>query len=256
MGVEKMNPIDQYHKAITEAIGKIVEREQESISRAAALLADKIAEDRLIYVIGPGGHSQNAAEELFWRAGGLAPIFPVLEGGFDVIHGALRSNLIERTPGYIGKILKMHGLSAGDVLMVCNAYGINAATIDSALTAHEVGATVIGVTSTGFAENVPPGHPSRHPSNKNLHEIADIFINCWMPYGDAVVEIEGCDQRVSPTSTIALFFALNCLVAQTVQALVERRIDPPVWMSANLPGGDEANKRYFERYGHRIKYLR
>lgn len=101
----------------------------------------------------------------------------------------------------------------------------------------------------------PPGHPSRHPSNKNLHEIADIFINCWMPYGDAVVEIEGCNQRVSPTSTILLFFALNCLVAQTVQALVERGIDPPLWMSANLPGGDEANKRHFERYGHRVKYL-
>lgn len=251
-----MDPITQYHNAIVEAINKIVEKERESIARAATLLADKIAEDRLIYVIGTGGHSQNAAEELFWRAGGLAPIFPVLEGGFDVIHGALRSNVIERTPGYIGKILRMHGLSAGDVLIVCNAYGINAATIDSALTAHEVGAKVIGVTSIGFAENVPLGHPSRHPSNKNLHEIADIFINCWMPYGDAVVEIERCAQRVSPTSTIVLFFALNCLVAQTVQVLVDRRIEPPVWMSANLPGGDEANQRYFERYGHRVKYLK
>jgi uncharacterized phosphosugar-binding protein len=251
-----MDPIIQYRNAIVEAIHKIVEKERASIAKAAALLADKIAEDRLIYVIGTGGHSQNAAEELFWRAGGLAPIFPVLEGGFDVIHGALRSNVIERTPGYIGKILKIHGLSAGDVLIVCNAYGINAATIDSALTAHEVGAKVIGVTSTGFAQNVPPGHPSRHPSNKNLYEMADIFINCWMPYGDAVVEIEGCSQRVSPTSTIVLFFALNCLVAQTVQVLVDRGIEPPVWMSANLPGGDEANQRYFERYGHRVKYLK
>lgn len=251
-----MDPIKQYHKAIVEAINRIVDQERESIGKAAVLLADKIAEDRLIYVIGTGGHSQNAVEELFWRAGGLAPIFPVLEGGFDVIHGALRSNLIERTPGYINKILKMHGLSTGDVLIVCNAYGINAATIDSVFTAHEVGAKVIGVTSTGFAENVPPGHPSRHPSNKNLHEIVDIFINCWMPYGDAVVEIEGCDQRVSPTSTIVLFFALNCLVAQTVQVLVGRGIEPPVWMSANLPGGDEANRRYFERYGHRVKYLK
>ncbi len=251
-----MNPIDQYHKAITGAVNTIVEREQEPISKAAALLADKIAEDRLIYVIGPGGHSQNAVAELFWRAGGLAPIFPVLDGGYDLVHGALRSNIIERTPGYIGRILKMHGLSSGDVLVVCNAYGINSGTIDSALTAQEVGAKVVGVTSTGFAENVPPGHPSRHPSNRNLHEIVDIFINCWMPYGDAVVEIEGCEQRVSPTSTIVLFFALNCLVAQTVHTLAERRIDPPVWMSANLPGGDEANKRYFERFGHRVKYLK
>lgn len=66
-----MNPISQYHEAVAEAIDKIAERERESISEAADLLADKIAEDRLIYVIGSGGHSQNAAEELFWRAGGL-----------------------------------------------------------------------------------------------------------------------------------------------------------------------------------------
>jgi uncharacterized phosphosugar-binding protein len=43
--------------------------------------------------------------------------------------------------------------------------------------------------------------------------------------------------------------------SQTVQAVVERGIDPPLWMSANLPGGDEANKRHFERYGHRVKCL-
>ena len=41
---------------------------------AAAAVADRIAEDRLIYVIGPGGHSQIGAEEVFSRAGGLACI--------------------------------------------------------------------------------------------------------------------------------------------------------------------------------------
>jgi hypothetical protein len=36
-----MDPITQYHNAIVEAINKIVEKERESIARAAALLADK-----------------------------------------------------------------------------------------------------------------------------------------------------------------------------------------------------------------------
>jgi hypothetical protein len=56
---ETMNSISQYREPVAEAIHKISERERESLSKAADLLADKIAEDRLIYVIGSGDHSQN-----------------------------------------------------------------------------------------------------------------------------------------------------------------------------------------------------
>ncbi len=30
---------------------------------------------------------------------------------------------------------------------------------------------------------------------------------------------------------------------------------PPVWASANMPGGDKANKQLEEKYSHRIKHL-
>jgi uncharacterized phosphosugar-binding protein len=250
-----MDVIAQYHAAVTAMLHKIADTQQEPIRTAARRCADAIAEERYLYVIGTGGHSAIAPQEMFWRAGGLVPVYPILDAGFLLSHGAWRSNLVERTPGYVIPILKYHGVGAGDVLIVCNAYGINAATIDAALEGKRLGATVIGVTSTEFAARTPADHPSRHPSRKNLHEIVDIFLNTWLPYGDAVVQVPGCAQAVAPTSSLGTAFVLNSLVATTVEELVRRGIDPPVWMSANLPGGDEANRKHFDKHLQRVKFL-
>jgi len=153
-----MDVIAQYHAAITAMLQKIADTQKEAIGKAARRCADAIAEDRYLYVIGTGGHSYIACEEMFWRAGGLVPVYPILDPGFSVSHGAWRSMLIERTPGYVIPILKYHGVGKGDVLIVCNAYGINAATIDACLEGKRLGATVIGVTSTEFATQVQVEH--------------------------------------------------------------------------------------------------
>ncbi len=252
---DAMDAIGQYHAAVTTMLQKIVDTQATPIGRAAVRLADAIAQDRFVYVIGTGGHSYIAAEEMFWRAGGLACVYPILDPGFSVSHGAWRSMLVERTPGYVIPILRYHGLGRNDVLIVCNAYGINAGTIDAALEAKRLGATVIGVTSTEFASTVPADHPARHPSRQNLHEIADIFLNTWMPYGDAVVDIPGCPQKVAPTSSLGTAFVLHWLVAATVEELLRRGIAPPVWRSGNLPGGDEANQQHMDKYLRRVKFL-
>ena len=70
-----------------------------------------------------------------------------------------------------------------------------------------------------------------------------------------MVEIEGFSQKVAPVSTILNAFVLNSIVACTVENLVKKGITPPVWLSGNMPGGDEANKKYIEKYFERIKHL-
>lgn len=250
-----MDVIAQYHAAITTMLGQIAATQGDAIRTAARRCAEAVAEERYLYVIGTGGHSAIAPQEMFWRAGGLVPVYPILDAGFLLSHGAWRSNLVERTPGYVIPILRYHGLGRGDVLIVCNAYGINAATIDAATEGKRLGATVIGVTSTEFATRTPADHPSRHPSKQNLHEIVDIFLDTCLPYGDAVVDVPGCPQKVAPSSSIGTAFVLHSLAAATVEALVRRGIDPPVWMSANLPGGDEANRKHFDKHLQRVKFL-
>ena len=73
--------------------------------------------------------------------------------------------------------------------------------------------------------------------------------------GDAVVDIAGVSQKVAPTSTLCNTFAINILMMNAVKKLSEKGIDPPLWMSANLPGGDARNKALEEKYFPRVKHL-
>jgi uncharacterized phosphosugar-binding protein len=248
--------LNQYHAALGEAFAGIAAQE-DKIEAAAKVLAAAIADDQLIHVIGPGGHSNMAAEEVLWRAGGLVPINAILDPGTNLIHGAKRSNYIERTPGYAAKVLDAYrvGRQPGEVIVIVNAYGINAMCIDTVLEAKNRGMTTIGITSRGFADQLPADHPSRHPSVKNLYQEVDHFLDCCVPYGDAAVEIEGARQKTGPTATMCNLFMLNLLMVETVAQLVALGVEPPLWMSANLPGGDEANRLNEEKYIPRIRHL-
>lgn len=245
-----------YVNAIT-GVAEAIASEEEAIQAAAKEIAASIADDGVIHVIGPGGHSNMAAEEVLWRAGGLAPINSILDAGTNLIHGAKRSNVIERTPGYAARVLDAYrvGRTPGEVIIIANAYGINPMCIETALEAKKRGMISIGITSQDFAKNLAPDHPSRHSSGKNLFEEVDHFIDCHLPYGDAVVEIEGAAQKTGPTATICNVVAINLLMIETVKALLALGVDPPIWKSANLPGGDEANRANEEKYIPRIRHL-
>ena len=136
-----------------------------------------------------------------------------------------------------------------------NAYGVNAASIDTAMEARRLGLTTIGVTARDTADALPAGHPSCHPSGKKLYEIVDIFVNTYVPMGDGVLHIDGVPEKVGPVSTFANAFAVNWIVVEAVSLLVERGIAPPIWQSANSPGGDEHNRDSIEKYRGVIKHL-
>lgn len=246
----------QYRNQLNTSLDALFRHNENAIQQASGFLAEAIKKDQLIHIIGSGGHSTLGAMELFWRAGSLAPVNPLLDPALLLSQGALHSNMMERTEGLAKTILDSYGVAEGEVIIIVNAYGINAVTIDTALEAKKRGLKTIAVTTTSFAENVPPGTKSRHSSGKSLHELVDIFIDNFMPYGDAVVEIEKVEQKVAPVSTIMNSVCLHLLLIDTVERLQSQGIEPPVWMSANLPEGDAANKRWHEKYNHRIKHLR
>ncbi|WP_328517533.1 SIS domain-containing protein [Devosia rhodophyticola] len=87
------------------------------------------------------GHSNLATQEIFFRAGGLMHISAILDEGTLLSNGALRSMAIERTPGYGRIVIADQRLGANDVLILVNAYGINAALIDAALEARSRGSS-------------------------------------------------------------------------------------------------------------------
>jgi uncharacterized phosphosugar-binding protein len=246
---------ESYLSSTQALMQRVLQEEKRALDEAASKLADQIAADRLVHIYGPGGHSNLASQEVFFRAGGLMHISAILDEGTLLSNGALRSMAIERTPGYGKVVVSNQRLDETDVLILVNAYGINAALIDAALEAKRRGTYLIGVSSRQHAASTSPDHPARHPTKQNLHDIVDIAIDCKVPIGDAVVSVPGMTENIAAISTFANAFTLNCLVIRTVAKLVERGVEPPVWRSGNAPGGDEANGRFIANFQGRVKAL-
>lgn len=247
--------MDVYYDEIFKIINEIRETERENILKAARMVADQVKADKLVYVFGPGGHSNLAAMEIFFRAGGLLHISAIINQETMLSAGALKSMQVERLPGYGKIIVEDYGIGEGDLLWVVNAYGINSATIDAALTAKAKGAKVIGVSSVEHASTCPADHPARHPSKQNLHDIVDCNVDCKVKMGDAVLKIDGVSQKIGALSTFANAYAMNCIVIEAINMLANEGIEPPIWKSGNCPGGDEWNNRFIDRFKDKVRCL-
>ena len=244
-----------YFKSILANLEEVNEKQEENIKKAASLMADAIENDRLISVYGGGGHTTLPLGEMFFRAGGLACINPCMETGLSVFNQALKYLELERTVNYGSSILKYYDLKEGDLLIIFHNIGINPATIDAAEEAKKRGVKIIAVSSSYWQDEMPEDHFIRHPNKKNLFDYADVCIDDYNPVGDAVVNVPGLDTPIAPTSNIVDFYIAHLLEIECVHQCIERGITPPVWSSANTPGGDEKNAAYLEKYKPRIKML-
>jgi uncharacterized phosphosugar-binding protein len=108
---------------------------------------------------------------------------------------------------------------------------------------------VIAVTSLAHST----GTTSRHSSGKKLYQFADVVIDNGCPKGDCVMHLEGLEQPVGAGSGVAGLFIMHTIIVQSIQNLLERGIEPPVFRSGNLDGSDEFNRRFLEQYKGRIK---
>jgi uncharacterized phosphosugar-binding protein len=244
-----------YLGKVIENLQKIEDEQLENIQAAAKMMADAIAEDKLINVYGGGGHTTLVMGEMFFRAGGLSNINPIMETGLSVFNQALKYLELERTVNYGSSIMKYYNLQKDDVLIIFHNIGINAATIDAAEEAKKAGAKIIAVSSGAWQEEMPEDHFIRHPSKKNLFEMADVCIEDYNPVGDAVVNVPGFDSPIAPISNLADFYIAHRLEIECVKECVARGIEAPVWRSANAPGGDEYNAKYLKNYFPRVKSL-
>ena len=247
--------MDMYYKEVIGIIDDIHNTEKERILQCARVIADQVEKDRLVYIWGPGGHSNLAAMEIFFRAGGLMHVSAILNQETMLNDGAMKSMQVERLPGYGKIVVNDYGIGEGDLLIVANAYGINSATIDAALTAKENGATVIGICSHEHSANTPVDHVARHPSKKNLQDVVDYTVDCKIKVGDAVLTIPGFEQKIGALSTFANAYVLNCIVVEAINMMVNDGINPPVWRSGTCAGGDEWNNQFLARFRDRVRGL-
>lgn len=244
-----------FYQSIIDNLEQINATQGENIEKAGRMMAQAISEDRLIHVYGGGGHTTLPVGEMFFRAGGLSCINPLMETGLSVFNQALKYLELERTVNYGAAIVKYYELKKDDVVIIFHNIGINPATIDAAMEAKRVGAKIIAVSSSYWQEQIPADHFIRHPSKKNLFDFADVCINDFNPVGDAQVLVPGMDTPIAPRSNIVDFYIAHLLEIAAVQACLDMGVTPPVWASANAPGGDEKNAAALEKYRPRVKML-
>lgn len=240
-----------YLSRLCEMLAAIERDEEPAIERAALAVYDSLRAGGVLHVFSTG-HSHMIVDELFYRSGGLAPINPVLTSELMLYEGAIAGTLIERQPGKAAEILGSAELLAGDSILISSNSGINTAPVEAALYARSRGLDVICVTST----KVSRGMTSRHPEGKRLFEVADIVIDNHAPEGDGLVEIPGTGQITGGASTFGSLFIAQRIVLKVENLYLADGEIPPVFKSANLPGGDDFNLALMRRYGERIRAFR
>ena len=87
--MEKFNDLG-YVAAAFANIQEVLEKQADNIRKAGALMADAIEADKLISVYGGGGHTTLVMGEMFFRAGGLSNINPIMETGLSVFNQSLK----------------------------------------------------------------------------------------------------------------------------------------------------------------------
>jgi uncharacterized phosphosugar-binding protein len=237
-----------FMRLVREHLDAIAATQKTSILEAARLCREAIRRDGMIWLFGTG-HSHLLAIEGHHRAGGLACVCPVLGPGLMMHEGADLGTRMERLPGLAAIVLDHYPMRAGDVLFVFSNSGINAVPVEAALHGKARGLSVVAVQAEAYARGLKPG-----PAGRKLGDIADLVIDNQGPPGDALVRVQG-ELRTGPGSTVSGAFILGAILSETVLGLAAEGIDPPVYISSNMPGAEEHNARLVARYRPRNPHL-
>jgi uncharacterized phosphosugar-binding protein len=233
--------------AASSGLAELGEREGEHLAQASAWMGEAIAAGGLVRIFGTG-HSRLLAEEIFFRAGGLAPTDAILEDAVSGYHDVSKSELTERLEGF-GEIIVAHRrLAPPDVLIIVSQSGRNAVPIEVADAARERGVRTIGITSIAHASS----QPSRHSSGRHVHEAVDLVIDNGAPAGDCAVELAN-GVPVGPLSGVLGAAVVQMLVVGAADWLLARGVEPPVFRSGNVDGGREESQKLLDRYWDRVR---
>lgn len=245
-----MTSTDYIH-ALAGILERIEETQAEPIRAAGGAVARALAGGGILHTFGTG-HSHMIAEEAFFRAGGLAPVNPILDSRLLFLEGALESTRAERQPGYAGEILARENVQPGDAAILISNSGRNAVPVEMAMEMKARGAAVIAITNLRQSRAAV----SRHASGKRLFELADVVIDNCVPEGDAVMVLPGLDRAMGASSTVAGAAIMNSIAIEAALELQRMGMPVPVLPSANAAdASDEGLAELLARAAPRIRYF-
>ena len=247
---QRLLPDSAYLDKIYAMLAKIEQEEQQNMDAAAEAAYQSIRNGGLLHVFSTG-HSHMIVEEMFYRSGGLVPINPILSDDLMLHTGAITSTQMERRSGKAEEVLGNANLKKGDTIIISSNSGINVVPVEAALYAKKMGLTVICVTSCQISKQLEP----RSETGKRLCDVGDIVIDNYAPFGDGVFTIPGTAQVTGGASTFSSLFIAQRIVLKIENLFLRSGEMPPILRSANIPGGDEYNKKAVAEYQKRIPAL-
>lgn len=244
-----MTASERYVETALSTAARAAAAQAGRIEAAARLAADAVRTGGFVFAFGTG-HSHMLAEELFYRAGGLARVCPIFDEDLMLHRAAARSSELERKPGLAAALLDgVDAVRSGGVMFLFSNSGCNTAAVEMAEEAKKRGLATVAVTSLAHGRRMA----SRHPGGRKLADVCDVVLDNMGVYGDAAVPVGG--RPVGPTSTVVGALLVEAVVCRTVELCDEAGAPAEVFASANTAGGDAANEGLVRKYGPLVKPL-
>jgi uncharacterized phosphosugar-binding protein len=218
---------DRFLEQALQRLAGLLAPQRGALDRAATLCTEAIAHNGLVHLFGCG-HSRMLCEEMAPRQGCFVGWHTIVELGLTyhnpiVGPNGLRQSLhLEKTLGYADQILRNFAFGSHDVMIVISTSGIREVIVEMAEGAQSRGLAVIGVLSREHCFQSLPAHPS----GKKLLNVVDVILDNGAPVGDCLLELEGCQQRTGPFSTLGGALIMNALRCEVAQRLLDQGIQP------------------------------
>jgi uncharacterized phosphosugar-binding protein len=236
-----MTAAQRYLARTIEVLQTMAATQAEPIAAASAAIADAIATGHRVFV---AATSHVLHTELYLRAGGLAAVHPLGETPDLATPMIQMSEDVLRGDGNFRP-------EAGDVVLVGTNAGTDAGTVQVALAARAAGCLVVGLTCVAYERW--PEVVVEHPDGGKLVDIADIVVDVGGAIGDGVIELDGLDTAVGPTSGVALAAAAWAILVEAAERLLDRGLTPIVYRSVQIPGAEalfHERRATYERTRH------
>ena len=244
-----MSSIDAYFDNLKSLIIRAHETQKDAMETAARQIAKCLQRGSMVYSFGTG-HGHLLALEIFYRAGGMARICPILDEKLMLHISAAGSTMQERNEEWVGILLDRYPIKAGDVLIATSNSGRNAVPVLFAHEAQKRGAYVIALTNMNHTTAVT----ARNKLGLRLFETADLILDNGGILGDASVSYAD-GAMVGATSTAVGAAILQAIVCRVKELSIEEGFEADFFKSSNVDGGDEWNDRLIERYKDAIPGL-
>ena len=241
--------ISEYIHNIKSLLETIENLEESSMSQAAQKIADTIQNGGIIHLFG-SGHSNILVNEVYYRAGGLVPIQPIIHEPLMLHKGTVQLALLEQKNNYAKHFMKNKDIRKNDIVFVISTSGRNPVPVDVAQISKDNGAYVIGITSIAYAQS----QRARHISGQYLYQVVDLVIDNHAPIGDAMLSHDRVAVKFSPGSTVIGSTILNAIFAKSIDIMAKNNFTPPIFLSGNLEDSSEHNQQLIDKYRDRITF--